>query len=345
MTAISDNNAPARVICFGEVLLRLAAPRPALLFQEARLDTSFCGAEANVAVALSGFGHACAMVSALPASAIGEAARRDLRAFGVDVGPIMLRDGRMGLYFLEPGAMMRPSAVIYDRAGSAFAALDPAEYAWDRLLSGADWLFVSGITAALGDRALAALRAAIAAARAADVKIAFDTNYRPALWRGREAEAAGIMRELAGAADILFAGRRAAAMMTGQRFDDPDPAAGFTRAARAMMDLSPRLSWMAATRRELASSDSQTITGLLAGRDGTALTPSYRLDNVVDRIGTGDAFAAGVVHAAIAGWDRDEAIAFATACTRLAHSVPGDFLRVGVDDVLALVGGASDVKR
>lgn len=345
MTAPSDQPSRARFVCFGEILLRLAAPRPGLLFQEARLETSFCGAEANVAVALSGFGHDCAMVSTLPVGSIGEAARRDLRAFGVNLGGTLEREERMGLYFLEPGAMMRPSAVIYDRTGSAFATTRPEEYDWEDLLTGADWLYVSGITAALGDWPLAALRAAMTTAQARGMRIAFDTNYRPALWRGREHEAPAIMRELSCMADVLFAGRRAAAMMTGGRFDDPDPATGFARAAQAMFDVSPRLAWMAATRRELVSSDSQAITGLLAGRDGVARTPTFRLDNVVDRIGTGDAFAAGVVHGVALGWQADSTIAFAAACAQLAHSIPGDFLRMSVADVQALVGGASDVKR
>lgn len=333
------------ILCFGEILLRLAAPRPGRLFQEMRLDTSFCGAEANVAVALSGFGHRCTMVSALPASSVGEAARRALRAFGVDLSATLAGDGRMGLYYLEPGAMMRPSAVIYDRAGSAFAGIDAGSHDWDGLLAGAGWLFVSGITAALGDGPLAALRHAMARANALGVRVAFDTNYRPALWQGRETMAAEVMRALSSHADLLFAGRRAATMMTGKRFDAADPAQGFADAAAAMFACCPRLGWMAATRRELLSSDSQRLTGLIAHRDGIATTPTFALDQVVDRIGTGDAFAAGVVHGVDADWPAQGVIDFATAAARLAHAVPGDFLRAGVAEVEALAAGGQDVRR
>ncbi len=343
-------NAPAtpptgRIVSFGEVLLRLAAPSGELLLQRMALDPSVCGAEANVAVALAGFGHDARLVTALPDNALGTAARNTLRGFGVTVAAEAVAGSRLGLFFLQPGAMTRPASVTYDRAGSAFAGFDPAGYDWPALLDGADWLFTGGITAALGDKALAALRAAMAAAQAAGVKIAFDTNFRPTLWQGREAEAASILRELACEADLVFAGRRAVGMMAGGDYGGGDPAGGFHAAAQTLFALSPRIRHMAATRREVFSSDRQDITGLLADRDGLSVSRTVALENIVDRVGTGDAFAAGIVHGLVTGMDRDATIGFAIACSEWAHSVPGDFLRASVADIAALGAGGGDVRR
>lgn len=334
-----------RIVSFGEVLLRLAAPQAAMLFQELRLEPSFCGAEANVAVALAGFGHDARLVTALPDNPVGEAAERTLRGLGVTLAVQRLTDSRLGVYYLQPGAMTRPTRVTYDRAHSAFASIAPAAYDWPALLAGADWLFVGGITAALGDKALAALREAMAAAQAAGVRIAFDTNYRPSLWQGREAEAAAILHELSCEADLLFAGRRAVAMMAGGDYGGGDPDAGFHAAAQAMFARAPRLAHVAATRREVFSSDRQTITGLIADRAGLSVSRSIALENIVDRVGTGDAFAAGVVHGLVSGMERAATIAFAAACAEWAHAVPGDFLRASATDIAALGAGSGDVRR
>ncbi|MCZ8137100.1 MAG: sugar kinase [Porphyrobacter sp.] len=333
-----------RIVSFGEVLLRLAAPPGEVLFQQPQLAPSFCGAEANVAAALAGFGHDARLVTALPDNPLGEGARAALRGMGVTLAAEAVAGSRLGLYFLQPGAMRRPATVTYDRAGSAFANFDPARYDWPALLEGADWLVVGGITAALGDKALAALRDAMAAAQAAGVKIAFDTNYRPSLWQGREGQAAEILRELSYEADLVFAGRRAAAMMAGGDFSAGDPDAGFHAAAEALFALSPRIRHVAATRRIVHSSDRQDLTGLLADREGLSVSRTIALENIVDRVGTGDAFGAGVVHGLVTGMERDATIAFAASCAEWAHSVAGDFLRASVADIAAL-GGGGDVRR
>lgn len=344
MTSDRTGAAP-RVVCFGEVLLRLAAPVPQLLFQDMALVPSFCGAEANVAVNLAGLGHRCRLATALPANPVGDAASRTISQFGVDVTAQMSPGSRMGIYFLEPGAMGRPSRIAYDRSGSAFAGADPAGYDWTQLLAGAEWLFVGGITAALGDAPLAALRAAIAAARAQGARIAFDTNFRPALWQGREAQAAQILRDLSFEADLVFAGRRATAMMVGGDYTKGDPDAGFAAAAEAMFAAAPGLQHMAATRRMVHSSDRQDITALLADRNGSSASETLALDRIVDRVGTGDAFAAGVMHGLLAGHSRDETVRFAAACSNWAHSVPGDFMRASLADIESLVSGSGDVRR
>lgn len=217
--------------------------------------------------------------------------------------------------------------------------------AQEKFFIGAEWLFISGITAALGDGPLMSLHNAIAAARNSGVKIAFDTNFRPTLWQGREDQAARILRNLSCEADLIFAGRRAVSMMAGGSFDHADPDQGFHAAAEKMFALAPRLNHIAATRRNALSTDRQELTGLLADREGLSTSPIVALENIVDRVGTGDAFAVGIMHGLLTGKSRSESVNFATACSHWANSVPGDFLRASVDDIDRLGSGSSDVKR
>jgi 2-dehydro-3-deoxygluconokinase len=335
----------ATFVCFGEVLLRLAAQSPALLMQEGKLDATFCGAEANVAVGLNGFGHRTRMVSLLPDNRIGDAAKGELARFGVQTDDIKSLPGRMGLYFLTPGAMSRPAEIIYDRADSVFAKLDPAAFDWPGIFAEADWLFVGGITAALGDGALSALRQSMACARKIGVKVAFDCNFRPSLWLGREAEAAGIFLELSRQADLVLAGRRAIGMMLGQSFDHDDPETGFLAAADALFAVSSATQAIAATRRIVETASRHRLTGLLADRQGLAASDTLMLDGIVDRIGTGDAFAAGLLHGLASGMDRRQTVAFATAAAQWCHGVSGDFLRASAADIESLQSGQLDVRR
>ncbi len=310
------------------------------------MEATFCGAEANVAVALSGLGHASRMVTILPDNRLGQAALAAMRAFNVDVSACSLTSGRMGLYFLSPGAMARPSEIIYDRAFSAFVEYAPQSYDWSALLGGADWLFVGGITAALGEGPLQALQKAMETARNSKIKIAFDCNYRPSLWQGREAQAKTVLRELSLQADLLLAGRRAIGMILDTSFDHADPDAGFQAAAQAVFQAAPHLMHVAATRRDVISSDRQRLTALLADRNGIAVSPTLSLDGIVDRIGTGDAFAAGIVHGLTNSKPLQDNAVFAAACSQWAHSVSGDFMRATLSDIEGLLaGGSGDVRR
>lgn len=333
------------IVSFGEILLRLAARSPSLLLQESRLEATICGAEANVAVALSGFGHTTRMISFVPDNRLGEVARSELRRFGVGTDAVEVGNGRMGLYFLTPGAMTRPAEIIYDRAGSAFANLDADAIDWTKSLAGADWLFIGGITAALGDGPLSALRSAVSYAKQNGVKIAFDCNYRPTLWQGREQQAVSILRELSSQATLLFGGRRAIGMMLDQQFDTGEPDRDFHKAANAMFNDSANLSFVAATRREIRSAENQLLTALIADRSSLEVSSAIALDGIVDRIGTGDAFAAGVVHGLVSGHDLAQTIGFAAAAAQWSHGVSGDFLRASVSDISAMQKGAGDVRR
>lgn len=342
---MTNQHQSARIISFGEVLLRLASPGRELLFQQPQLVPVFCGAEANMAVGLAGFGHDCAVVTTLPDNPLGHAARRSFAGHGVDVIARMQPDARLGLYFLQPGAMTRPASVTYDRSGSAFALAQANEYDWEMLLEGADWIALSGITAALGEGPLASLHKAIEVAHAKKVRIAFDTNFRPALWKGREREAAAILRDLSLKADLVFAGRRAVAMMLGGSFGHSDPAKGFEEAAQALFEASPKVRHMAATRREVFSTDRQNITALVASRDELAVSRTVELHSIVDRVGTGDAFAAGVIHGLQSGMPLDRVASFSAACSAWAHSIPGDLMLASVEDIEGQEAGGGDVKR
>jgi 2-dehydro-3-deoxygluconokinase len=207
-----------RIVCFGELLLRLTAPGRELLLQTGRLDVHVGGAEANVAIGLARLGHEAAMISRVPEGALGDAAAGHLRRYGVSTAGVATGPGRMGLYFLSPGAGLRPSDIIYDREGSSFALAGPGDFDWDGLLDGADLLHLSGITPALGERSAAAAVAAAEAARARGIKVSFDGNYRAQLWERWDSDPKAVLGRLVGQADILFGNHRDISLLLGRAF-------------------------------------------------------------------------------------------------------------------------------
>jgi 2-dehydro-3-deoxygluconokinase len=326
-----------RVVCFGELLLRLSPPGRELPFQSPRLDAHFGGAEANVAASLAILGHASAMVSALPDNVLGHAAAGELRRHGVDTRGIQHAAGRMGLYVLAPGAMLRPAEVTYDRAGSVFALT--TGYDWPRLLKGARWLHLSGINLALGEATTAAAREAVRAAQAAGVNISFDCNHRAKLWGARASEAPALLREMLSAATLAFGDARDMALVLGNPPPASPDAAAFNSAAQAAFAAFPRLEVLAATARQHEDVDNQVLSGHLATREGVVGTRAYPLRDIIDRIGAGDAFAAGVLHGLLRNLPADQLLEFATAAACLKHSVPGDVNLLHEPDMLALVAG------
>ena len=337
----------ARVVCFGELLLRMSAPGRERLLQSPQLEVRIGGAEANVGVSLSCFGHQVAAVGTLADNPLGEAAAGELRRHGLDTSGLRKAAGRMGLYFLAPGAIHRPAEVLYDRADSAFALAAADVYDWSTLLHGADWLHLSGVTPALGARTAAAALAAARGARAAGVKVSFDGNFRPRLWEAWNGDAKAILSELMAEADLLFADYRDMSVVLGGRFPQADPQERVEAAAAAAFAAFPHLEWMACTLREAHNVDRHSLSGVLVGRDsGTALAPREDVGPIVDRIGGGDAFAAGVLHGLIRGWEPERTIRFGLAAGCLKHSIPGDFNLVSEAEVEALMGeGRYDVRR
>ena len=321
----------SRVVCFGELLLRLSPPGDERLFQSPQLRAWFGGSEANVAAGIAHLGGRSACVTRLPDNAVGDAALAAVRAEGVDVSGVLRGDGRMGIYFVEPGAGLRPMRVVYDRAGSAFSRLDPASLDWPALLDGAAWLHLSGITPALGDRPARAAHDAAGAARSAGVKVSIDLNYRPALWQGRDPRA--VVPALVRGCDLLIGNPGAAAAMLGvdSGAGDPhDPAFARRAAERIAGELG--CAAVAVTLRDVVSASEHRWSAALW--DGAALHQARRWTvRVVDRVGGGDAFAAALIHALQDGREPAAALEFATAAGALKLTIPGDFNRVCAAEV------------
>jgi 2-dehydro-3-deoxygluconokinase len=330
-----------RIVCFGELLLRLSAPGRELLLQSPSLDVCIGGAEANVAVALAHFGHAAAVVSVVPPNDLGGAAVGELRRHGVDTSRIFVREGRMGLYFLSTGAAQRPSQVLYDRAWSAFAQSAPDSYDWPRLLDGAQVLHVSGVTPAVGANGAAAAVAAVRAARERDLRVVFDGNFRSKLWQAWSGDPQRILHDIFACADTVFADHRDIGIVLGRDFST-----AAASAAAAAFDAFPRLQRIVATQRVQHNVDDHELSATMITRAQTFVTASHRVTPIVDRIGTGDAFAAGVLHGLFSGMDEQASLDFGLAAGCLKHSVPGDFLRLTAGEVAEFLGDRRfDVRR
>jgi 2-dehydro-3-deoxygluconokinase len=286
------------------------------------------------------------MVSALPANAPGRACAAELRRHGVDTSGLLFDEGRLGLYFLAPGAMQRPSEVTYDRADSVFSRTPAAAYDWPRLLAGAGWLHLSGINLAVSEIAAQAALAAARAARAAGVAVAFDCNYRGRLWDARATRAPELLRQAMGEADLLFGNERDIALVLGTEFRDSSGEARFLPAAQLAFAAFPTLRWMATTERRAGDADTQELCGHLATREHVLTTRWHRLAGIVDRIGAGDAFAAGLLHGLASGMHQPATLDFAVAAACLKHSVPGDVNLLGESEMLAfLAQDGFDVRR
>lgn len=332
------------VVCFGEILLRLGPPLGVRLADAARLDCHVGGAEANVAVALAGMGHRARMVSLVPDDARGDRAVSALAGAGVDCAGVARGAGRMGLYWLEPGGALRPGRVIYDRAFSAFAMAQPGVFDFAAAFAGASVLHLSGITAALGPGGVALARAAVTAARAAGLAISFDPNYRALLWQAWDSDPRAILTELVEQADILFANHRDMALLLGGDFADSG-ASDRRACARAAFAAFPRLRVMASTRREVREPRIHDLLARVDTRDAGTETAPVTIPDIVDRVGSGDAFAAGVLSAWL---DGDDAVAMAQrglALGALKHGQQGDLLRVTRREVAEFTGRSDDVRR
>lgn len=334
----------ARIACFGELLLRMTAPGRELLLQTPRLDVHVGGAEANVAIGLACLGHDTAMISRVPDNALGDSAAGHLRRWGVSTAGVAKAEGRMGLYFLSPGAGARPSDIVYDREGSAFALAGEENYDWERLLDGVGLLHLSGITPALGDGPAKAAEAAAGAARAKGIRVSFDGNYRESLWRRRGGDPRPILSSLVAGADIFFGNHRDISLLLGRDFGGDGP--GRRReAAEAAFEAFPRLDLIASTARHVEDSDRHRIAARIDARDGAVQTEEVEVTGIVDRIGAGDAFAAGILHGMVSGRDIDWTVHAGLALACLKHSLPGDSSLFGPRDIEAFIAGERDVRR
>jgi 2-dehydro-3-deoxygluconokinase len=341
----NNHTQAAGIACFGEILLRLAAPHSELLLQSRTLVAHIGGAEANVGVALAQWGHSATMVSVLPDNSLGHAAAGELRRHGVRTEPVQFRPGRMGLYFLTVGAGQRPSEVLYDRENSAFALAPPELIDWSGVLAEVSWLHLSGITPAVSPQsAEAALRAA-RTARSLGVAVSFDCNYRAKLWERWHGDARPILRELVEQADLLFAEQRDISLILGQSFEGVPAAEQFQSAGQLAFDTFPHLKRIATTVRVQRSVDDHDLSGALLSRTGLHTTRTYSIGRIIDRIGSGDAFAAGILHGVRTQMDDQDAVNFGVAAAVLKHSIPGDFNLVSIAEVQNLLRDAGFTVR
>lgn len=328
------------IVAFGELLIRLTTTGGYGLETLPPLGLCVGGAEANVATGLARLGHGARMVSVVPDNAFGVAAVAELRRWGVDTGHVTTAPGRMGLYFLTPGAIHRPSDILYDRAGSAFAEADFSAIDWAGILAGADWLLVSGITAALGANCVAAAMAAMAAARSLGVQVAYDCNYRPKLWQAWGGDAPGLIGRLVAQADLVFGGARDIELIRGRTF------ASEREAADDAFTAFPLLQRLVSTHREQVNADHNRLAGLMFTRSETLESAVHDIAGIVDRIGGGDAFAAGIFHGLLTGASDAGALDYGIACACLKHAQPGDASLATVADLDGFLGdGGFDVRR
>jgi 2-dehydro-3-deoxygluconokinase len=336
---------PARIVCFGELLIRLSSADGEQLLQSPSLQVHFGGAEANVAVSLARFGHDAAMVSIVPPNALGAAAVAELRRHGVSTRGIATGPGRMGWYFLTPGAVSRPSTVLYDRAGSAFALAESTAVDWPAVLRGARWLHVSGIASALGERAAAANQRAADAALELGIAVSFDGNYREQLWATSGGDARRLLRDMLATAEIAFVDDRDIALTLGVELKG-EALERRRHAAAAAFGAFPRLETICSTVREVDSASSQRLGGVMFTRTRELKSRTYSLDGIVDRVGAGDAFAAGILHGRVRGLTDQDTLEVGVAAAALKHSIRGDFNLVDLRDVEHLVAAKSlEIRR
>jgi 2-dehydro-3-deoxygluconokinase len=315
-----------------------------LLLQTPRLDVWVAGAEANVAGALARLGHDVAFASVVPDNDLGRAALTYLRGAGVATAGIQLRGDRMGLYFVTSGAGLRATEVIYDRAGSSFAEMPSDAWDWDTLLHGVDRLHLSGITPALGPVPAASAIAAAQAAAARGIAVSFDGNWRGKLWERWDSDPRGILTQLVAEADLLFGNHRDIGLLLGRDFGGEGESRR-REAVEAAFAAFPKLQTIASTARHVEHVDLHRLSARIDTRSGSAQTEEVVLAGIVDRIGGGDAFAAGVLHALRRGGDSAEAARTGLALAALKHSLPGDASLFRQADIDAYLAGGLDVRR
>lgn len=342
---------PKTTVTFGEIMLRLAPPGFERFLQSPQFVATFGGGEANVAVALSVFGWPAAYVTVLPANPIGDAVVAELRRFGVDTTKIVRGKGRMGIYFVEPGANQRPSKVVYDRENAAIALAKPGDIDWDAAFDGAGWFHVTGITPAISASAADLAIESVQKAKAKGLTVSCDLNYRKNLWKWGK-PAAEVMRELVKSVDYAIANEEDCQMALGIQAAvdvhsgklDTDK---YCQLTQKVLDQYPQMKAIAITLRESFSASHNGWSACMNNREEFMVSRRYDITHIVDRVGGGDSFAAGLIYGIQAIGNDKEALEFAVAASCLKHSIPGDFNRFTVDEVKGLLkgGGSGRVQR
>jgi len=330
-----------KVITFGEIMLRLAPEGYYRFVQANSYGAIYGGGEANVAVSLAGFGIDAAFVTKLPKHEIGQGAVNSLRKFGVDTSLIVRGGDRVGIYFLEKGASQRPSKVIYDRAHSAIATAVESDFDWDKIFKDANWFHFTGITPALSDNAASICMAACKAARLKGITVSCDINYRANLWTREKAR--DVMGKLMESVDICIANEEDAADVFGIKASGSDVTAGkishdgYKEVAAALIKKFSFKQAAITLRESISANDNIWGAMLYTGKD-FYFSKKYAI-HIVDRVGGGDSFGAGLIYANLQGMPAEEGLEFAVAASCLKHTIEGDINYVSVDEVKKLAAG------
>jgi 2-dehydro-3-deoxygluconokinase len=334
-----------KYITFGEIMLRLKPPHCERFFQSPLLEATFGGGEANVAVGLAQFGLKVAYVSVIPKNAIGDACLGELRRQGIDTSLIIRKGNRLGIYFLENGANQRPSLVLYDRSYSAIAEARPGDLDWDKVFNGASWFHITGITPAISLSASELSLEAVKKAREKGITVSCDLNFRKNLWKyGKSAPE--VMGELVKYVDIALGNEEDCQKSLGVKVEI-DVESGKLQVQRykeltdKVLSLYPHLQKIAITLRESHSADYNGWSAVLNNRKEFLISKKYEIHNIVDRVGAGDTFAAGLIYGITNLPSDKEALEFAVAASCLKHSIPGDLSLLSIEEVNSLAGGAA----
>lgn len=331
------------VVTFGEIMLRLAPPGFERLLQSPTFVATWGGGEANVAVSVAGFGLAASYVTVVPSNPLADAMIAEMRRFNVDTSHIVRGKGRMGIYFVEPGANQRASKVVYDRENSSIALAKPGDIDWDKAFDGAGWFHITGITPAISASAAELALESVRAARAKGVTVSCDLNYRKNLWKwGKPAHE--VMAELVKYVDVAIANEEDCQAALGIQADvDVHSGTLSTDAYRALAEkvlrAYPNLQTIAITLRESKSASHNGWSACLHDGSEFLLSRHYEITHIVDRVGGGDSFAGGLIYGLLALGSKREALEFAVAASCLKHSLPGDFNRFTLDEVKTLLKG------
>jgi 2-dehydro-3-deoxygluconokinase len=335
---------PEKYVTFGEIMLRLKSPEHERFFQSPMLEATFGGGEANVAVSLATFGEKAVFVTALPKNAIGEAAVAELRKHGVDTQYIKMTDnGRVGIYYLETGANQRPSLVVYDREASSVALSKPSDYDFKAIMGGASWFHVTGITPAVSRSCADCALEAMKAAKSAGATVSIDLNYRKKLWKyGKNAPE--VMRELTKYADVVIANEEDIQKCLGIELDQDVTSGKLDKEAYRLLtdkvkEQFPNVKQVAVTLRESKSADHNGWSAALNGKTGFYLSRHYEITDIIDRVGGGDSFSAGIIFGLSQYESEEYALNFAVAASALKHTIPGDFNLTRKSEVEALCKG------
>ncbi len=330
-----------KVVTFGELMLRLAPENYLRFVQSDKYEATFGGAEANVAVSLANFGVDCAFVSKLPAHEIGQAAVNSLRKFGVDTSEIVRGGDRVGIYYCEKGASQRPSKVIYDRAGSSIATAKKQDFDWNNIFDGAHWFHFTGITPALSDDTAEIVLQAVKIAKEKGITISCDLNFRKKLWT--KEKAGEIMGKICKYVDVCIANEEDAKDVFGIEAENTDVNSGkldregYISVAKQLTEKF-NFKAVAITLRESLSANDNNWSGMLFAGGNAYFSKKYAM-HIVDRVGGGDSFGAGLIYSLLSNYDKQKAIEFAVAASCLKHSIEGDYNMVSVSEVQTLANG------